>query len=145
MKKLTILITILLLIALPINSYAVWVTANKVSVTWDPNDTSLLDTDERLVYRVYIANLKTDPEKINPSMIGETEETTMLATFVDKGKFLAGVKAVLQVLGEDGVTWEDVAESEMSWSDDPTVTKDGIIFKIRYYPAPNKPAGLHAG
>lgn len=141
--KLTIIITLIcLMVMAPVAAFAKWVTANQVTVSWDANDTSSIEEGERLVYRVYLSNVVTDPDKTNPAIIGDTAETSMVLTLAEKGRYMAGVEAVLQVLGEDGTTWEDVAHSEISWSDDPTVTKDGIVFGVRFYPAPKKPVGI---
>ena len=134
------------LVSLPVSAFAMWVTANQVTVMWDHNDkTGIVEGEERLVYRVLMTNTVTDPNKTNPVVVGETEDNTLVLTLTIKGKYRAGVKAVLQALNEDGVTWEDVGESEISWSDDPTVVKDGVIFGIRFYPAPDKPTGLTTG
>ena len=129
----------------PVYSYAGWITANQCTVGWDKNNTSALVEGERLVYRVYLTNTVTDPSKTSPMLIGETQNNTLVVTLTIKGKYRAGVEAVLQVLADNNTTWEDVGESPIAWSDDPTVTKDGIIFGIRFYPAPAMPTGLTAG
>lgn len=143
MKKIFIVTLCFLMVCFPITVSAGWVTANKVLVSWDANDTSMLTSDERLTYKLYLSNVATDPDKTNPSVVGVTSETTYTITLIDKGRYRAGVQAVLQALADDGVTWEKAAESEISWSDDPAVT-NGEIFGIRFYPTPDKPIGLGA-
>lgn len=146
MKKLLVVLLVLALIGMPAGSFAGWVTANQITVKWDLNDTSeLVQGQEKLVYRVFLANAVTDPDKTNPVVVGEAEGNTLTITLNSKGKYRAGVAAVLFVLGDDGVTWEEVASSETSWSDDPTVTLNGEIFGVRFYPVPKKPAGLTTG
>ena len=146
MKKLLVVLLVLALVGMPVVSFAGWVTANQITCSWDANDTSDIDAaTERLVYEVFLTNAVTDPGKTNPTSVGVTAETSLQITLANKGKYRAGVCAVLQALAEDGVTWEEVARSEVSWSDDPTVTLNGEIFGIRFYPAPQKPAGLNAG
>lgn len=145
MKKVLALLLVCFTLLIPVLSIAGWVTANQVTVSWDLNDTSDLVEGERLRYEVFLTNAVTDKDKTNPASVGMTETNQLQITLATKGKYRAGVCAVLEVLGDDGVTWEEVARSEISWSDDPTVTKDGEIFGVRFYPSPNKPSGLTAG
>lgn len=145
MKKVLAILLSCFTLFIPVLSVAGWVTANQVTVAWDLNDTSGLVEGERLRYEVFLTNAITDKDKANPASVGMTETNSLQITLAVKGKYRAGVRAVLEVLGDDGVTWEKVAWSEVSWSDDPTVTKDGEIFGIRFYPSPNKPSGLTAG
>ena len=142
MKRFIIAMLICLMVLAPVSAFALWVTANQVTVSWDANDTSALETGERLMYRVYISNIKTDPEKANPVEVGITDQTSLAVTIAQKGKYMAGVQAVLQVLGDDNTTWEEVGVSDISWSDNPAVTKDGLTFGIRFYPSPKQPTGI---
>ena len=142
MKLSIIVALIFLMVFAPVAAFAKWITANQVTVSWDANDTSQLEEGERLMYRVYLSNTVTDPDKANPAIVGDTADTKMVLTLANKGRYMAGVQAVLQVLGDDGTTWEEVGVSPISWSDDPTVTKDGVVFGIRFYPAPKKPVGI---
>jgi len=118
-----------------------WIAANQATVAWDAVAYQL-DTGERLIYRAYLANAKTDPDKANPALIGETEALEYQFTFTEKGSYFVGLKAVIQALAEDGATWQDVAESEFGWSDDPTFAQAGATFGLRFYPAPVAPVGM---
>jgi len=140
MKRLMLFFLVLCVVFSPVMALAGWITANQVTVSWDYNDTSDLKEGERLIYRVVMADIVVDPDKANPALVGETLENTLVITMTERGQYRAGVKAVFQI--NIGDTWEDVAESLIAWSDDPTVTKDGIIFGIRFYPSPAIPKGL---
>lgn len=115
-----------------------WYISNQAATEWDAVVYEV-DPGERVMYRTYLSNSKTDPEKVNPVYIGETAETTYQFTFTEKGSYFVGVRSVVQV-EHDGV-WEDAAESGIGWSDDPTYAQAGETFGIRYYPAPPVPVG----
>ena len=115
-----------------------WVSTNQVTTAWDAV-TYELTTGERLMYRTYLANAQTDPNKTNPSYIGETASLQYQFTFTQKGSYFVGVRSVVQV-DHDGV-WEDAAESEIGWSDDPQYAQAGATFGIRFYPVPPVPTG----
>lgn len=116
-----------------------WINTNQATVAWDAVQYEI-DQGERLIYRTYLANAKTDPNKINPAFIGETDQLQYQFTFTEKGSYFVGLKTVVQV--EESGTWQDVAESEIGWSDDPLYAQGGQIFGLRYYPVPLAPVGM---
>ena len=133
MKKL-VLITTLLLITTGAWAQA-WHTANQASLAWDAVTTStvgdVLTGD--ITYSVYLVNAVTDPNKTNPALVAEgIVATGLTVTLGTEGRFLAGVKAVRSIDGEV------VAQSEMSWSDDPLVVLDGKTFGLRYFLPPGQ-------
>lgn len=137
MKKLALLLALTLL---PVIAFGQeWVNSNQSTVAWDAV-TYEVDPGERIVYRTYLVNSKTDPDKTNPALIGDTTEPQYLFTFTQKGSYFVGVKSVVQI--DNGGTWEDVTESAIGWSDDPTYAQAGETFGIRFYPAPAAPVGL---
>ena len=112
-----------------------WINTNQATVAWDAI-TYQLDTGETLIYKTYLVNAKTDPDKTSPALIGETAATEYQFTFTEKGSYFVGVKSVVRVDAED------VAESGIGWSDDPTYASGGATFGLRFYPAPAVPVGL---
>ena len=133
MKKL-VLIAALVLIASPVFGQA-WHTANQASLAWDAVTTNtagdVLTGD--ITYSVYLVNATTDPNKANPALVAEgIVATGLTVTLGTEGRFLAGVRAVRSIDGEV------VAESEMSWSDDPLVVLDGKTFGLRYFLPPGQ-------
>jgi len=139
MKRLIFLLAIVfLLLTSPVFGQN-WVTTNQATVGWDAVVYST-DQGERLVYRTYLVNSKTDPGKVNPALIGDTEELQYTFTLTQKGSYFVGVRSVVQVL--EGSAWSDVSQSEIGWSDDPTYVAGGETFGIRYYPPPGVPGGM---
>jgi hypothetical protein len=135
MRKLLIIL-ISVFIALPAVG-ADWINTNQATVAWDAVAYDL-DTSagETLIYKTYLANAKTDPEKVSPAFIGETAELSYQFTFTEKGSYFVGLQSVVRVDGED------VAESAIGWSDDPTFAQAGATFGLRFYPAPVAPVGM---
>ena len=133
MKKLLFVLVFVLVASVSFGQN--WVNTNQATVAWDAI-TYQLDTGETLIYKTYLVNAKTDPDKISPAFIGETAATEYLFTFAEKGSYFVGVKSVVRVDAED------VAESEIGWSDDPTYASAGATFGLRFYPVPAVPVGL---
>lgn len=139
---LALICSIMMLVAAPVHAID-WVTANQATILWD-GVAYQIDPGERITYMVYLANAKTDPEKTNPSEIGTTQLLTHTITLAIKGSYYAGVKAMVEVM-DVASNWEMVSESEVAWSDDPQYVQDGVVFGIRFYPAPPAPGGLRSG
>ena len=112
-----------------------WVNTNQTTVAWDAVSYGL-DAGETLIYKTYLSNAKTDPNKTNPASIGETEALQYQFTFTEKGSYFVGLQTIIRVDGED------VAASEIVWSDDPIVAAGGQTFGIRFYPNPPNPTGI---
>ena len=138
MRKIFLMVLNVVLAIVLIHSLAYsqdWVNTNQATVAWD-QVVYALDTGESLVYKVYLANSKTDPNKTNPALVGETSELQYQLTFTEKGSYFVGLQTVIRVDGEE------VAVSDIGWSDDPQYAASGQTFGIRFYPAPDAPVGL---
>lgn len=78
-----------------------WHTLNQATVAWDAVTELLNDepvpTDNIIKYRIYLAdtNLQSGPGSIlNPSIIGETENTSYTITLTSEGNFYIALQAV---------------------------------------------------
>lgn len=143
MKKLIASLLVIVMLTLPSVAMARYVTANQVTVGWDAV-TYTLESTERLVYEVAVFNNATDPGKENPIAVYENvEDTQFLVTMLTKGFYAIGVRSVVQVMLEGA--WINAAESEYAYSDVAENVKDGEIFILLYYPAPDSPTGLRDG
>ena len=140
--KKSIIVLLLLLTPLTAALALDWYNANQKIVGWDAITYSL-NTGERVMYRVYLTNSKTDPGKTNPTMVGETVDTNYTLTFTDKGSYFVGIQSIIQ--SDESGSWSDVSDpSVIGWSDDPQYAQGGVTFGLRYYPAPPTPTGIHA-
>ena len=137
MKKIIIIFVIVLFTTISFGQD--WHNTNQATVAWDAV-VYQVDVGERLIYRTYLANSKTDPDKANPAFVGETVELNYQFTFTEKGSYFVGVQSVIQV--DEAGTWADVSESEIGWSDNPTFAQAGATFGLRFYPAPVAPVGM---
>ena len=77
-----------------------WVNTNQTTVAWDAVSYGL-DAGETLIYKTYLSNAKTDPNKTNPASIGETEDLQYQFTFTEKGSYFVGLQTIIRVDGED--------------------------------------------
>ena len=140
MKKIFCILCAVFLLLPALAFSQTWHNTNQATVAWDAV-TYDITTGERIMYRTYLANANSDPEKLNPALLGDTPELLYTITLTSKGSYFFGCRSLVQVLGHDGVTWEDVSESEIGWSDDPTYAQAGETFGLRFYPAPPVPGG----
>lgn len=104
-----------------------WHTANQTTVGWNAVEVSTGTVE----YVVYLANAVTDPDKANPVEVGKTAELQHTVTLNTDGRYFIGVQSTTVVDGET------VAKAQaVSWSDDPAVTQDGVIFGVQYFKVP---------
>lgn len=129
------LLVVALLFACPVLALSQsWHTANQVTIGWNASDGSTVDPvipQDQISYRVYLTNFETDPEKANPSRIGETADTQFTITLNTHGRYIVGVSAIRTVEGEV------VGESDKVWSDEANPA-----FGIQYYSPPPAPSQL---
>ena len=142
--KLAIIFIIALLLLVPVSAFAIdqWATTNQATVGWDNDPTNITTATERYINVVYLANYRTDPTKANPVEVGRTPDEQLTITIGVKGMYLAGVKVVFEIQEADGITWTQVTESTMNWSDDPIGNFNDVTFGIRFYPSPNAPGNF---
>ena len=133
MKKLLFVLVFVLVASISFGQD--WVNTNQATIAWDAVVYELSE-GETLIYKTYLVNSKTDPNKANPAFVGETAGVQYQFTFTEKGSYFVGLQSVVR----SGT--EDVASSEIGWSDNPTYAAGGATFGLRFYPAPAVPIGL---
>lgn len=115
--------------------------ANQKTVAWlavtELEDGTPIPAEDTVTYDVFLQRQGTAEETQVADNVSETSATV---TFPD-GIFYVGVRAVRGVLVE-GVLYE--VESDMSWSNDPTVCLNGITFRVRNHLPPGQVKGLEA-
>lgn len=142
MKNLCICLILSLFLALPTLAFSQeWITANQTTITWDAvttlSDGTPLSGNDTIAYTIYLSNAITDPDKDNPAEIDTIEDTQKIITLVNEGQYFVGLKSIRKLA--DGTV---VGESDIGWSDDPTVATNGDIFGIRYFLPPAIPTNM---
>jgi len=138
MKKI-ILAAILIVIALPLNLYAVdyWESANSRTIGWDAvtslSNGNPIPEGDVIEYVIYTAN----EDKTNIAEMGKTTDTTFVVTLSEEGRKIVGVKTVRK-RGE-----EILSESEVAWSDDPQYVSTAGTFGLKYFISPGEVRNLH--
>lgn len=141
MKKTIFIITILTAFVFCGSAGAIdWKKTNQATVAWDAvtvlEDGTALPADDVVKYRVYLANEKTDPDKANPALLGETDLLEYTITLNTEGRFWVGVQSVRY--DSAGVELE---VSTINWSDtngEYTPNPFGIFHHV----PPGKPKNL---
>jgi hypothetical protein len=142
MKTLFISIVAVLIVAVfAIDSNAIdWKKTNQATVAWDAvsvlGDGTALPAGDVVKYRVYLANEKTDPDKANPSKLGETDLLQYTITLNTEGRFWVGVQSVRY--DSAGVELE---VSDINWSDT-NGEYTPVPFGIFHHVPPGKPKNL---
>lgn len=109
-------------------------TANQVSVAWDPVETNV-DGEPitgTISYKIYYRTALSEVE----AFVATTTDTRYTFTFTVEGRYYMGVRAVRNV---DVV---EIGSSIISWSDNPAVCQDGKIFGAQYFKLPSPVGGL---
>lgn len=126
------------LLLMKVHAQDVWVTANQVTVAWDPVTTlsngDPIPPNDTVTYNVYIRNVATSTETMVGTGIVNTSYTI---TFSAEGKYLVGVSTVRI---PEGTTEE--MESVVGWSDDPAIATGGT-FGVQMFLLPSNPVNLH--
>ena len=133
MKKLLICLLVLF-ISVPAFGEVTFYNDNTPSFTWDASTTDVDgDSITGVMYRIYIANADTDPDKTNPVVAAEgITELTCEITLGTKGRFFVGVSAYL-----------DDQESVINWGDEPENQGDNELFGVRFAVPPNAPKNVN--
>ena len=117
-----------------------WQKKEKITVAWDTvtNDVdgSTFPQGSIIEYEVFIIDPRFDPNKTSPKTIGVTQQTQLDVT-ITPGKYLVGVQAILKVPSDaSGTVYEEVGRSSISWSDDPQMTLNGVVFGVLFFKNP---------
>jgi len=133
MKRLILALVLVIVISVPaIPVYSqTWLPTNQITIFWDAV-TAATGTIEYEVYRVDAIN---DPQKQNPEDLGRVTAPTITVTFSVEGRYFFGAKSIRVVDGED------VSESPITWTDDPTNCQNSEAFGVKYYTPPSAPGG----
>jgi hypothetical protein len=102
-----------------------WHSANSITLGWDNTNTDLTDVS----YEVF----RTKHNHTDTLSLGLTNATEMVVT-LPEGKWLLGVASVRIVDGQE------VARSEVAWSDDPLYADP--TFGVQFFKGPAAPKGL---
>ncbi len=141
MKKLILAITVFLLLVG--TAYADdWYSANQATVRWDAV-TTLTNGDpvpegDLVTYTLYTKSVQTGVETEVDTGVSAIE---YVFTFTNEGDYHVGIKAVRTVPAV-GELPERTFESEIGWSSDPLIAKDGNTFGVSYYVPLSRVAGL---
>jgi hypothetical protein len=114
----------------------VWYNANQGTLAWDAvtqlADGSAIPAGAVIKYLVWrrVYSVSTG-EKVG----GEIDATQQTITFSTEGSWLVGVQAIRYIDGTPSPT-------EISWSDNTAVCKDGVSFGFKSFLAILQPAGL---
>jgi hypothetical protein len=115
--------------------YAGTHTVTEVTLGWNPvttlADGSAVPADQ-VSFEVFVADLA----RQNQVAVGRTTQNSFHIVFQGEGKFIVGCRTVRTVDGEE------VAYSEMSWSDMADRCENGETFDFRVYQKPSFPQGL---
>jgi len=139
MKNFIIILLSILLLSVSVPAYSVdWKTANQFTVAWQNDPGNIAYEGERYKSRLFLVNFKTDPGKVNPVVIGmaDVDVTEFTFSLADRGSYIVGIEVVAEILQEDGITWQEINQSERCWSDMVSCTDGGVTFGVRFFPKP---------
>jgi len=116
-----------------------WITANQVTLAWDPVTTlengQPIPEGNIIKYEIFYV-----PENGNKTLdnrlLGETLDAEYVITFTEEGNFILGVRATRWI--NDQLR----GKSEIIWTDDPAVMKDGTAQGIVFFRSPASVLGL---
>ena len=136
MKELILILTACFILTSPAAADE-WRQANQTTVAWD-HDRNVGDTPGAgVAFNNYIIHESLAADEANKMLVGTTTDLSFTHTFTGEGKFRHGISAVKVVDGEQ------VAESQIAWSNNPADCLDGATFGTMYYIPPAVPANLH--
>jgi hypothetical protein len=105
-----------------------WVTANQITVSWDP----VTVQSGTVTYKTFTKPVTGGTE----TFVSTVNTTQSVITFTTEGRYYLGVKSVRNV---DGIELES---SSISWSNDPAVCLNGVTFGAQYYIPPANVGGM---
>jgi len=116
-----------------------WTATNQVTLAWTPvatlMDGSAIPAGDVVSYGIFIVP-ETGDKLSDKVKMGETGDAHFVITFETEGRFFVGVSAK-RFKDENMISY-----SSVSWSDNPVVVKDGMVFGIIYFRAPVGVLGL---
>jgi hypothetical protein len=117
-----------------------WQKKEKITVAWDKVtndiDGGAFPQGSIIEYEVFISDPRFDPNKTSPKTIGVTQQTQLEVT-ITPGKYLVGVQAILKVPSDaSGTVYEEAGRSAISWSDNPQVVLNGVLFGMMFHKNP---------
>ena len=126
---------LLLFVLLAGTAWAVdqWHTANQRTMAWDAvsppvnifEPSSFLGV---IRYKVFLQSTDLSGAPVgNPIELAEIDATQYTITFPGQGVFIAGVRSVLILEGQQ------VGESAIVWSNNPASVQGGVTFGFRYF------------
>ena len=110
-------------------SHMNWLSANEISIEWDPVTTSAnssgIESPHEVRYLLYVGNPKTHEGELLEKYVNGVwvdaktpiAETSCKITLKNKGRFLVGVQSVLFAEGKI------ITKSKISWSDSKIATQ----------------------
>lgn len=128
MKKVILLSLLLLLWTTTIQAQT-WVPTNQLSIGWDASQgwsDGTLEPGQLVQYKVYISKVGPNGNPGTPELKTTTSLLQATITFIEYGKFILGVSAIIISAGSE------VSASEISWSNNPSVCQDGKAFGAVY-------------
>lgn len=123
-----------------------WFITNQATITWDAvtelHDGTVIPEVDIIEYRIWLSNANIDPDKANPIEVGTTSELVYVVTLNTEGRFFVGLQTIRKTLMGLAAEERVVGESEVGWSDNPAIVKDGLIFGLQYFLPPAVPCGV---
>jgi len=116
-----------------------WIAANQVTLAWQPVATlengQPIPEGNIIKYEIFYVP-ENGNKRVDNKLLGETLDVKYVITFTDEGSFILGVRAT---------RWINETlrgRSEIIWTDDPAVMKDGITQGIIFFRLPGKMTDL---
>lgn len=136
MKKCIVALTLVMALVISV-AYADFMMANSMTIGWEAvtvlENGNAVPADDVISYNVYIVEATEDGVKLNPVLMGNTEDTTFLITLTEEGQYWVGLTTL-----RNGAETEEVA-----WSDNPVCVQNGSIFGIMFFYPAELPAGMY--
>ncbi len=135
MKKLfTVMVMVVFLLTAGFAVADEWHSANQVTVRWDAV-TTLLNGDpvpegDLVTYNLYIRSVQTGAEVEVITRVSVLEHTI---TFAEEGDYHIGIRAVRTIPAASELPERVAGQSDIGWSSDPLITRDGNTFGVTYY------------
>lgn len=117
-----------------------WKVTNQSTITWDAvtvnSSGDVMPVGDVITYKVYI--VEETAAKSTAVEIDETDQLNYTITFINEGRWLAGVQSIRTPAASP----TDIQESSITWSDVIDVAVVPVPFGFVYFETPADPAGL---
>lgn len=136
MKKLliTLILSLVLVFTSFVHAETPFYNVREATLSWDAVTTdSDGDAVEGIKYKLYLVNVITDPDKINPVEVADVSELYTTIT-LSKGRFYIGIQSYL-----------DDLSSVINWADEPENQQGTELFGLRFAVPPKGPQNLKRG